>query len=66
MLLPDSPLLLLLPTKNVGDPFQLQRSLEVYRPRYVILYDLDVAVIRTLEVWCLVGMGVKIKVDGET
>ena len=57
MLLPGSPLLLLLPTKDVSDPFQLQRSLEMYRPRYVILYDLDVAVIRTLEVRFVSGMG---------
>ncbi|KAF0302752.1 DNA repair endonuclease XPF [Amphibalanus amphitrite] len=48
--LPDSPLLLLLPTKDANDPFQLQRSLHLYRPRYVVLYDLDVAVIRSIEV----------------
>ena len=50
MSLPDSPLLLLLPAKDANDPFQLQRSLNLYRPRYIILYDLDVAVIRTIEV----------------
>ncbi|XP_037092909.1 DNA repair endonuclease XPF-like [Pollicipes pollicipes] len=48
--MPSSPLLLLLPAREASDPFQLQRSLQQCRPRYVVLYDLDVAVVRTLEV----------------
>lgn len=43
--------LLFAPLKRPDLPYLLRESLEKHKPRYVLLYEMDVAAIRTLEVY---------------
>lgn len=44
------PLIVLQTFKKYGDPLALSRSLQTIKPRFVIMYDADMAAVRHLEV----------------
>jgi len=48
---PVKPLIVLQTFKKYGDPLALSRTLQIIKPRFVIMYDADITAVRRLEVY---------------
>lgn len=47
----EKPIICIQTFKENGDVFSLERTLEILRPEYIVLYDSDIAAVRQIELF---------------